>query len=420
MNKVNKSLLVIGFVWPEPTSSAAGKRMMQLLTFFKSQGWSITFASTAKQNKNTAGLSELTVACESIEVNDESFDRFVKKLNPEIVLFDRFMTEEQFGWRVHVQCPSAVRVLDTEDLHLLRYAREMSFKNNDDRIQTYLRSDVAKREIASIYRSDLSLIISETEIHLLHEFFKVPKELLLYLPFLFDAITDGESGAWPGFSERDGFMTIGNFRHKPNFDAVSYHRSDIWPLIRQSLPNATMHVFGSYPSQQVNEWHSPDTGFIIHGRAERVDTVMQEARVCLAPLRFGAGLKGKLIDAMLSGTPSITTSMGAEGINGSMDWPGVICDDPETFAQAAIKIYTDEARWTHAQKQGIRIINERFLKEVYQNQLSERLKILLSELEFHRTNNFTGSMLMHHTMASTRFMSRWIEEKNKPADDKNV
>lgn len=420
MENVSNSLLVIGFVWPEPTSSAAGKRMMQLLTFFKSQGWSTTFASTAKQNENTADLSELTISNESIEVNDVSFDRFVKKLNPDLVLFDRFVTEEQFGWRVHTQCPNAVRLLDTEDLHLLRYAREMSFKNNDDRVQTYLRSDLAKREIASLYRSDLSLIISESEFHLLREFFKVPIELLLYLPYMLDAITELESEVWPGFFERDGFMTIGNFRHKPNIDAVDYLRTDIWPLIRQSLPEATMNVYGAYPRQQVEEWHNPGTGFLIHGRADRVDAVMQEGRVCLAPLRFGAGLKGKLIDAMLNGTPSITTSMGAEGINGAMDWPGMICDDPESFAQAAIQVYTDEERWAHSQKQAIRIINERFSKDMYQSKLLERLNILTDELKFHRANNFTGAMLMHHTMASTRFLSKWIEEKNKSADDKKA
>lgn len=419
MDKTNKNLLVIGFVWPEPTSSAAGKRMMQLLTFFKGLGWSITVASAAKQNENTADLSRLDIACEAIEVNDETFDHFVKMLDPDFVLFDRFMTEEQFGWRVQDQCPRAVRILDTEDLHTLRYAREMSFKNDDDRIQTYLMSDMAKREIASIYRSDLSLIISESEMHLLQEFFNVPQEILIYLPYLLDAVTDKESGAWPGFSDRSGFMTIGNFRHKPNLDAVNYLRTDIWPLIRKSLPKATMNVYGAYPRQHVKEWHNPGAGFLIHGRAARVAAVMQKARVCLAPMRFGAGLKGKLIDAMLNGTPSITTSMGAEGIDGTMNWPGKICDTPEVFAQAAVQLYSDEPLWTQAQKEGLKIINKRFSKETFQEQLSERLTVLQSELEFHRNNNFTGAMLMHHTMASTRFMSRWIEEKNRSGKDNN-
>lgn len=417
MNKTEQNLLVVGFVWPEPTSSAAGKRMMQLLTFFRGLGWSITFVSTANKNKNSEDLSKMDVACQSIEINDKSFDRFVNKLNPDYVLFDRFMTEEQFGWRVLSQCPNTVRLLDTEDLHLLRNAREMSFKKKDDRIQTYLRSDLAKREVASIYRCDLSLIISESEVHLLREFYNVPAELLLYMPYLLETVKECESNAWPGFSERDGFMTIGNFRHKPNLDAVNYLRTDIWPLIKASLPKATMNVYGSYPTQQAKEWHNPGNGFLIHGRAASVDDVMQQSRVCLAPLRFGAGLKGKLIDAMLNGTPSITTSIGAEGINGLLEWPGEICNNPEIFAQAALRLYTDERRWDQAQKQGARIINERFSKDKYEAKFSDCLKILQDELEYHRGNNFTGAMLMHHTMASTRFMSKWIEEKNKPEND---
>ena len=296
--------------------------MMQLISFFVDQSSEVTFASTAKQTKFTPNLRGYGLQCESIKINDSGFNDFVRQLNPDVVVFDRFMTEEQFGWRVNEQCPGALRILDTEDLHTLRYAREMSFKHGDDRIQTYLTSDIAKRELASIYRCDLSLIISESEMILLTDFFKVPDELLHYLPYMIDPITKEIEKEWPDFTHRQGFMTIGNFRHKPNLDAVDYLRSDIWPLIRKSLPDAVMNVYGAYLKQQVEEWHQPSQGFLIHGRADNANAVMRASRVCLAPLRFGAGLKGKLIEAMLNGTPSITTSMGAEGIHGVMKWPG--------------------------------------------------------------------------------------------------
>ena len=413
MIKTSKHVLIIGFVWPEPSSSAAGRRMMQLVAFFRYLGWDITFASTAKKTQFSADLSALGVTCELIKVNDAGFDAFVSQINPDVVLFDRFMTEEQFGWRVYAQCPTTLRILDTEDLHLLRYAREKSFKAKDDRIQKYLTSDLAKREIASIYRCDLSLIISESEIHLLRDFFKVPQEVLLYLPYMIDPVTDDDSTQWPGFSKRKGFMTIGNFRHKPNLDSIDYLRTKIWPLIRKSLPNAIMNVYGAYPRQQMEEWNQPSDGFLIHGRADDADAEMQKSRVCLAPLRFGAGLKGKLIEAMLNGTPSITTSMGAEGIHGTMDWPGIIADDVTSFAAAAVQIYSDSSMWSEAQKRGITIINERFSKQKLSSIFEKRLSTIENELELHRSNNFTGQMLMHHTMASTRFMSRWIEEKNR-------
>lgn len=408
-----KKVLIIGFVWPEPASSAAGKRMMQLVAFFSERNCDITFASSAKKSKFSTNLTNLGITSASISVNESAFDDFVRELNPDLVLFDRFMTEEQFGWRVQSQCPNALRVLDTEDLHSLRYAREKSFKEGDDRIQRYLISDIAKREIASIYRCDLSLIISETEMTLLRDFFKVPGEILHYISYMFDSDTDFRSDSWPDFEQRHGFMTIGNFRHKPNLDSVNYLRTEIWPLIRKAMPDAVMNVYGAYPKQQVMEWHQPRKGFFIHGRAVDADEVMRQSRICLSPLRFGAGLKGKLVEAMLNGTPSITTSMGAEGINGSLEWPGAIADKPAEFAERAVEIYSDQSQWEEAQSRCRNVIETRFSKMGQQAILDDRLETVAMELDHHRSHNFTGAMLMHHTMAGTKFMSRWIEEKNR-------
>ena len=123
MNQLKK-LLIIGFVWPEPKSSAAGGRMMQLISIFKENGFEITFASAAQDSDFMIDLAEFGVIKRSIELNSSSFDDFIKELNPDVVLFDRFMIEEQFGWRVIENCPKAIRILDTEDLHFLRKARE--------------------------------------------------------------------------------------------------------------------------------------------------------------------------------------------------------------------------------------------------------------------------------------------------------
>ncbi len=102
-------ILIIGFVWPEPKSSAAGSRMMQLIAFFQSQNYQITFASPCAKSDNAFNLESIGVSQITIELNHTSFDKFVKNLNPNIVLFDRFMMEEQFGWRVVEQCPDAIK-----------------------------------------------------------------------------------------------------------------------------------------------------------------------------------------------------------------------------------------------------------------------------------------------------------------------
>ncbi len=403
-------LLIIGKVWPEPNSSAAGSRMMQLIKLFQAQGWLITFASAAGESEFAADLSELGINSHSIKINDPSFDEFVKKLNPDIVLFDRFMTEEQFGWRVVEQCPNALRILDTEDLHSLRSGRHQALKEKREFVESDLFSDYSKREIASIYRCDLSLIISEYEMKLLREVFQVNEDLLLYTPFMMEMVYDSASVS---FEKRQGFISIGNFLHDPNWDAALYLKETIWPLIRESLPNAILNVFGAYPSQKVYQLHNPEEGFYIKGRAEDAHDVMIKSKVCLTPLRFGAGLKGKLIEAMQCGTPSVTSSIGAEGMHGDLPWPGAVEDRPEEFAKAAVRLYTEKPDWLRAQKKGVQIINQRFLKKEIGEILTHRIFEIKDHLSSHRQNNFMGAMLMHHTLASTKFMSKWIEEKNK-------
>lgn len=411
-----KNLLIIGRVWPEPNSSAAGTRMMQLLKLFQEHEWDITFASAASPSEYSVDLNKLGIRNESIEINDTNFDSFIKNLNPQVVLFDRFMTEEQLGWRVENQCPDALRVLDTEDLHCLRAARYEAWKEGRSFRKTDLHSDIAKREIAAIWRCDLSLIISEFEINLLKTFYKVDAEMLMYLPFMLSKIDEQILKTRPDFNSRKNFLSIGNFLHEPNWNAVLFLKEEIWPLIRKQLPETELHIYGAYPSQKAMQLHNPKEGFLVNGRAESAKEVVGNARILLAPLRFGAGLKGKLIEAMQCGTPSVTTDIGAESINGEFPWPGAVSNDPVHFAQSAVHLYNDQRSWNKAQVKGVDIINNRFSGKETGEKLMKKISELLENLKTHRQNNFTGAMLQHHSLASTKYMSKWIELKNKNSD----
>ena len=411
---MKKNILIIGFVWPEPKSSAAGGRMMQLIEVLQSGNYDITFASACAKTDNAFDLTSIGVKTKSIKLNDSSFDTFIKKINPSIVLFDRFMVEEQFGWRVAEQCPDALRLLDTEDLHCLRKGRQQALIDNEVFNKSYLQNDTAKREIASILRCDLTFMISQVEIEILVNQFKIDEHLLYYLPFLLDPISPEAQKNSPKFKDRNHFITIGNFMHEPNFDSVLYLKTDIWPLIKKQLPKAEMHVYGSYVSEKATQLHSPKEGFLIKGFAEDVNQVMQQAKVCLAPLRFGAGLKGKLIDAMQNGTPCITTSIGAEGMYGSLvDTNAFIEDDAIAFAKQAAELYSNKIYWNGKQKNGFMIINTLYDKTIYTKDVLYKIETLQTGLQTHRQQHFYGQMLMHHTMQSTKFMSKWIEEKNK-------
>ncbi|WP_370102472.1 glycosyltransferase family 4 protein [Xanthomarina gelatinilytica] len=410
---MTKKLLIIGYVWPEPNSSAAGSRMLQLIELFLSYNYTITFASPCAKSDKAFNLETIGVKQVAIELNNVSFDVFVKTLDPQIVLFDRFMMEEQFGWRVAEQCPNAIKILDTEDLHGLRKGRQVALKAGESFNLNHLYNDTSKREIASIYRCDLSLIISEAEMDLLKTDFKVPESLLLYVPFLLNLLSTSKIEKLPNFQERQHFITIGNFLHEPNFNAVLYLKETIWPLIRKQLPKAELHVFGAYASQKVTNLHNETQGFLIKGFSEDVSKVMEKAKVCLAPIRFGAGLKGKLVDAMTSGTPCVVTSVGAEGMFGSLKPNGFVVDNPKDFSNKSVKLYLDGKLWFEKQQNGFEVLNKRFQKASFQNNILERIEGISMQLETHRLENFTGQMLQHQYLQSTKYLSKWIEEKNK-------
>ena len=404
-----KKVLVIGYVWPEPNSSAAGSHMMSILRQFKQQNWQVEFTSPAQTSEHMIDLASEGISSQSINLNCDSFDRYIAEYQPDTVLFDRFMMEEQFGWRVEKNCPNAVKILDTEDLQCLRHARQQAHKAGREMTQADLFSDIAKREIAAILRCDLSLIISSFEMDLLIKTFKIDDSLLHHLPFMLDLKKLPEKTL--PFSKRKHFMTIGNFRHAPNWDVVLYLQK-IWPLIRQQIPDAELHIYGSYPPPKATALNNPKTGFLIKGWAEDSFTVMEQSRLCLAPIRFGAGIKGKLLDAMIMQTPSITTSVGSEGMHQDEPWPGIIADTITDFVDAAVTLYTDEEQWLKAQSHADTLLRARYDGEELGSQLISHIDEIESNLEQHRLSNFIGAMLQHHSMASTKYMSQWIAAKN--------
>jgi O-antigen biosynthesis protein len=413
LDMTKSKLLIIGMVFPEPNSSGAGTRMLQLIHLFREQGFDIAFASAASDSEFMFDLTSIKVEKINIKLNDSSFDEIVRKLNPDIVLFDRFITEEQFGWRVSENCPDAIRILETVDLHTLRLARQKNSKENTDFKNQDLYSETAKREIACILRCDLSLVISEVEMEFLTTTFQINPTLLYYLPFLVSKIDDIAISNWKKFEDRKDFIFVGNFLHEPNWNCVLYIKEKIWPILRKKLPEAKMLIYGAYPSQKVLQLHKPQENFMIMGRADNAFEVVENARIVLAPIRFGAGSKTKLLEAMKCGTPSVTTKIGAEGMFGALPWNGKITEKTEEIIEAAFNLYTDKNLWEEAQHNGVLIVNRRFEKSLYENLFYKKITFLIKNLTTQRQQNFIGEILKHHSLLSTKYMSRWIEEKNR-------
>ena len=408
-----KHLVIIGAVFPEPTSTAAGTRMLQLISLFQEMNWKISFLSAAEKSKRSFDLSQLNVATYSITLNNDDFDTLLLHLTPDAVLYDRFLTEEQFGWRVSEKLPNALTILDTEDLHFLRHSRADAFKKqipwNKDML---FGSPTFFREMAAIHRCDISLIISDEEMNLLTQTFHLPLSQLIYLPLFAKFNTET-----PHYEHRKDFLSIGNFLHEPNWYTV-LELKRIWKNIKKEIPEAELHIYGAYPPPKAYQLHNPNEGFIIQGSADSVEEIFKKYRVLLAPIPFGAGIKGKLLDAMQFGLPSVTSSIGAEGMHiASNDetpfWNGCICDNDDDFIRKSIDVYQNPTLWKKFQQNGKVIIDEKFRKERYSNAFKERITKILNQIHPHRTSHYLGLLFRHHTLQSTKYLSKWIMEKNK-------
>lgn len=403
---VQPSLLIIGYVWPEPTSSAAGRRMMQLISFFKKQQYKITFVTACLKSERAFPLEKIGVATKIIKINDNSFDEFLGGLKPDVVIYDRYMIEEQYSWRVADLLPNAINILDTEDLHFLRKQREQEFSTSSK--QAIKNSELELRELSSIFRCDLTLVISKVEYDLLIKK-GVQPAILLYLPFL-EELPHGDRII--PYNERCDCVTIGTFLHAPNMDSVEYLKKEIWPLVRKKKKDAVIKIYGSYPTAKALQLTNIQQGFMVEGWAEDANEVMKRAKLCLAPLRFGAGLKGKFIDAMKNGTPIITTTVGAEAMGDADVWPGFITDDPNEIANKVVLLLSDENLWKACQEKGYKLLEKEFSELAFYPIFKERLFEVKATLPLLRKNNLMGSILKLNLNRSTKYMSKWIEAKN--------
>lgn len=403
-----KSLLVIGHQWPEPQATGAGLRMLWLLNGFLQEGFHIVFASAAGSGDYRADLGKLGITEVEIELNEASFDLFLRKNGFTHVLFDRFLTEEQFGWRVRDNLPGAKVLLDTEDLHSLRHSREDVFKRGGEwSVTDWVGHPMFYREVASMFRSDLSLIISKTEMALLRSEVPYLREKLVYLPFGMD-----ETAAVPGlnFQERSDFVFVGNGKHAPNRDAIAYLKTDVWPRIHKRLPGAELHIYGAYLPNQILQMHAPDEGFKVRGWAPELHPVLGNARLLLAPLRFGAGIKGKILKASTFGLPVVGTSIAFEGIM-ETDM-AFIADSADRLAEKAIALYANPVEWEQAleqQEDAVRAhLNTSF------NTLIDAMDSSLQRQEsLPREIRVIQNMLQNEAFGRLRYLSRWIEAKEK-------
>ena len=469
-------------LWPEPSSSAAGVRTSSLLQHFASKPSLFTLVSYGSGATKPSALTDYahlhSLSTEyGIKLHDIPPNRSgtIKQIlsndfqELDAVVFDRYFAEEAYSFHFQKLKPKALRILDMQDFHALRLARQELLEhststNNDgwwmdddlmDRLMACIpmhghgstssshtkkgkkksknTSDALLRELASIHRSDLTLVCSRDEYGILTKVFQVDPSKLCLAPFFSEENDISYDSPAHQFDQRSDFCVLGGLRHPPNVDSVKWLKSEIWSKILAHLPDAKVHIWGAYPPQHIMQLNDPKRGFFVHGKLGSLNQELSSRRVLLAPLRFGAGIKGKIVDAWEYGCPVVTTPIGAEGTTMSREcfesctvrsgqdiiddtgWGGLVATDADAIARCAIRLYKDQGLWDEARSNSRRLLRVIFDKEKNLSVVTHAIKEALLNIDERRHRDNIGAMLWHQSMRSTEYFSRWIEfkEENK-------
>lgn len=416
-------------VWPEPSSSAAGVRLDYLIRLFIREGFELHLSSTAEQGPYSALYEDLDgVYRHNLDPNISEIRAKLAQINPDVIVFDRYPTEEQFSWHVMEACPKAIRILDTEDLHGLRRARQLSLEELEKKgrlthlyvaeheIQpTSVYNTIALREMVSMHRSDLSLVVSDVELSYAQKYYGIPTNQLMYLPILSCRLF-GQSGPLNNDMSTHACF-IGNFKHPPNRDAVHFLRYQLWPHIKKALSrqgdvNSECHIYGAYMDATMERLHNPSIGFHMKGRVDDVYSTIAAYGVLLAPLRFGAGVKGKILDAISMELPVVTTPIGSEGLSvhlDGVDFPGYVAKTVEEFKQSAVKSLSTSAqsKWDFPDHKKL----ERRLDTEYGNAFIAQVNNMIEGKS--RIQHPIKLMLEQNSQLAHRYLSKYIQLKNE-------
>jgi GT2 family glycosyltransferase len=346
-------VLVIDHRIPYPDRDSGSFRMMEILRAIRRRGHHVTFIPD-----NLLAVSPYIEEMSSIgiEVIHEPYYRSVAECLKEpgrdfrLAILSRCAVAAKHLSVVKRLAPNARIVFDTVDLHYIREERQAEIMG-DDR----LRASAAKRkrqELRLAMRSDLTLVVSSVEKAVLEsEYPGLDVQVLSNIHPIDEADP-------PGFEHRRDIVFIGGFEHEPNIDAVLFFATEVLPRVAGRMPGAVFHVIGPEPPPAIRRLASPQIR--IHGHVADVRPIFDRARVSVAPLRYGAGVKGKVNQSMALGVPTIVTSIAAEGMHLVNKENTMIADGPESFAEALYETWSSPELWQRISKSGRENIRQHF------------------------------------------------------------
>jgi glycosyltransferase involved in cell wall biosynthesis len=367
-----RSVVVLGHWLPAMDRSAGGLRAFTILEILREEGYVVVFGADRERVEHVAlfgteqELNQYEVMFERLNIDvlygSKAVLRHLHEKGYEyqfVVLSYPEVTYRYFPY-VRAYAINAKVVYDPVDLHWLRMERESIIKDDDvlrQKAENYRRIERFNAAAADM----VFAVTPEEKSQILEEVKNAQVEVI---PTIHDCVESAKP-----LAGRKNLLFVGHYAHSPNEDAVGYFVKEIFPLIRQDIPGVVFYMVGSNITDKVKSLANENV--VAVGYVPDLTPHLDGCRVFVAPLRYGAGIKGKIAQSMSFGLPVVTTSIGAEGM-GLIDGEHVlIADSPDAFARAVVRLYTDDLLWERMSLNALLHIKSNFSKVVVQAKLNQ-------------------------------------------------
>lgn len=360
-----RHVFIMDALTPDPRRDAGSLQLYNIMKLFRAMGWRVTFmadnAQASAADLRTLGAIGVHVLCKPAISSLATWLKDEGKSLDAVLLCRHYVAAPNLPL-IKRLAPRARLLFDTVDVHFLRERRAAEHTNNPALAR---RAAAAReRELSIIRECHATFVVSTVELELLRQ--EVPGANVMLLPNMHEV-----HGRKNPFDARHGLVFVGGFGHPPNVDAVEWLTSEIFPKIRAHRPDIELHLIGQMPESTRQALHGH--GVIAHGRVEDIDHWMDTSRIALAPLRYGAGVKGKVNTAMSHGLPVVATRIAAEGMFLEDERNVLIADDTDSFVAAVLRLYDDPALWLRLSEASLLNIRDHFAPAIARASLEAAL-----------------------------------------------
>lgn len=362
------NILIIDAWLPAPDQDGGSLRMFNLLGVLKTMASGVTFAA---DDFAPRAYAYDTVRATGVHVlappEADSLSEYIVEHGAayDIVILSRVAQATRYLPLVREHAPRARVIFDTTDLHYLRAFRGAKATGNIQLLRQAL--ETRQHELAVVQAADATLVVSTVEQEILRQ--ECPRARVRVI----SGIQPIHGLARP-FGNREGIVFVGAFPHHPNADAMRYFFDDVYPHFKTRHDRVPITIIGSQPPEWLHDYASETVQ--ITGHVPDIGPYLDGCRLTIAPLRYGAGIKSKVLLSMSYGVPVVLTSVAAEGIPCRDHRDVLIADEPIAFAEAIAALYRDESLWNRISENGIELVREHFSAEVARAGMVQVLKEL--------------------------------------------